>query len=49
MTQPILGINLAEALKGYIGTAHFGEANLSEETGKKFAHLLAEKHRTGQE
>ncbi|MCW3055788.1 MAG: hypothetical protein JWN14_4958 [Chthonomonadales bacterium] len=37
-------MNLAEALKGYIGTASFGEANLSEDTGKKFARLLVEKY-----
>lgn len=43
------GMNLAEALKGYIGTASFGEANLSEDTGKKFAHLLAEKYEKEQQ
>jgi hypothetical protein len=42
-------MNLADALKGYIGTAHFGDANLSEDTGKKFARLLAEKHRKEQQ
>lgn len=43
------GQSLAEALQGYIGTANFGEANLSENTGKKFAQLLVEKHRKEQE
>ncbi len=37
-------INLAEALKDYVGAAHFGDANLSEDTGKKFASILAAKH-----
>jgi hypothetical protein len=43
------GQSLAEALKGYIGTADFGDANLSEDTGKKFADLLVEKHRKERE
>ena len=43
------GVNLAEALKGYIGTSHFGDANLSEDTGKKFARLLAEKYEKEQQ
>ena len=37
--------SLVEALQEYIGAARFGDANLSEDTGKKFARLLAEKYR----
>jgi hypothetical protein len=40
--------SLAEALQDYIGLASFGETNLSEDTGKKFAKLLVEKHRMEQ-
>ncbi|HZO86736.1 MAG TPA: hypothetical protein VFB38_00250 [Chthonomonadaceae bacterium] len=39
------GQSLAEALKDYIGIADFGDANLSKDTGKKFAELPAQKHR----
>ena len=38
---------LAERLKGRVGRFDFGDANLSEDTGKKFADLLVEKHRKG--
>ena len=41
--------SLAEALQGYIGSASFGDANLSEDTGRKFARLLVEKHRKEQQ
>lgn len=39
---------LAERLKGRVGRFDFGEAHLSEDTGRKFADLLVEKHRKGQ-
>ena len=41
--------SLAEAMKDYIGSFNFGEANLSENSGEKFAHLLAEKQRGKQQ
>ena len=41
-------LSLAEALRGYIGSAHFGDANLSQDTGKKFTQLLVEKRRKEQ-
>jgi hypothetical protein len=41
--------SLAEALQGYIGAASFGDANLSQDTGRKFTQLLADKHRKEQE
>jgi hypothetical protein len=37
------GMSLAEALKGRTGLVSFEPADLSEETGKKFAALLLEK------
>jgi hypothetical protein len=40
--------NLLEAMKDFIGASHYGEAHLSENTGKKFAKLLADKHRREQ-
>lgn len=40
--------NLAEALKDYVGSSHYGDADLSERTGEKFAKLLAAKYRKGQ-
>jgi hypothetical protein len=39
---------LAERVKGRVGLFDFGEANLSEDTGRKFAELLVEKHRKEQ-
>jgi hypothetical protein len=42
------GVTLAERLKGRVGLFDFGDANLSEDTGRKFSELLAEKHRKGQ-
>ena len=44
-----VGQSLAEALQGYIGTADFGDANLSTDTGKKFAQMLEEKRRGQQD
>ena len=41
--------NLAQAMKDYIGSFDFGDANLSENTGEKFAKLLADKYRKGQQ
>jgi hypothetical protein len=38
---------LAELFAGRVGRFHFGEANLSQDTGKKFAALMAEKKRQG--
>jgi hypothetical protein len=35
---------LAERLKGRVGLFDFGDANLSEDTGRKFTELLVEKH-----
>jgi hypothetical protein len=43
------GRSLTEALKNYIGSAHYGDANLSENTSDKFAKLLAQKYRKEQE
>ena len=37
-------MSLAEALKGRTGVVSFEPTDLSEDTGKKFADLLAEKH-----
>jgi hypothetical protein len=42
------GETLAERLKGRVGRFDFGDANLSEDTGKKFADLLVEKHQKEQ-
>jgi hypothetical protein len=41
--------NLLEAMKDYIGSADYGDANLSVNTGQKFSKLLSEKYRKGQE
>ena len=41
--------SLADALEGYIAAASFGDANLSQDTGKKFAQLLVEKRCKEQE
>ena len=38
---------LAELFAGRVGRFHFGDANLSQDTGKKFAALVAEKKRRG--
>ena len=35
--------NLEDTLKKYIGSSEYGEGNLSENTGKRFAELLAAK------
>lgn len=43
------GMSLAEALKGRTGLVSFEPSDLSEDTGKKFANLLAEKHGKGQQ
>lgn len=43
-----LGETLAERLQGRVGRFDFGDANLSEDTGRKFTDLIVEKHRTGQ-
>lgn len=40
--------SLAELFAGRVGRFHFGHANLSQDSGKKFADLLAEKKRKGQ-
>lgn len=37
-------VTLAERLKGRVGLFDFGDANLSEDTGRKFTELLVEKH-----
>ena len=42
-------INLLDVMKDYIGSADYGDANLSVNTGEKFSKLLAEKYRKGQE
>jgi len=42
--EALKNVNLAEALKGWTGLVSFEPADLSEDTGKKFADLLAEKH-----
>ena len=39
------GMSLAEALRGRTGLVSFEPTDLSEDTGKKFADLLVEKHR----
>jgi len=39
------GVSLAEALKGRTGLVSFEPADLSQDTGKKFAALLAQKQR----
>lgn len=44
--QPVQ--TLAEALAGRIGTQHSGRGDLSQNTGKAFARLLAEKHKANQ-
>ena len=36
---------LLERLKGRVGRFDLGGANLSEDTGRKFAEMLVEKHR----
>jgi hypothetical protein len=43
------GETLLERLKGRVGRFDFGDANLSEDTGRKFTALLAEKYRKVQE
>ena len=43
------GETLLERLQGRVGRFDFGDANLSEDTGRKFADLLAERHRAGRE
>lgn len=35
--------SLAELFAGRAGRFHFGDANLSQDTGKKFSELMAEK------
>ena len=42
------GMSLAEALKGRTGLVSFDPIDLSEDTGKKFAALLMEKHQKEQ-
>ena len=42
------GETLAERLKGRVGRFDFGDANLSEDTGKKFADLLVEEYQREQ-
>lgn len=39
--------SLAELFAGRTGRFHFGDANLSQNSGKKFAVLIAEKKRKG--
>jgi hypothetical protein len=39
--------SLAELLAGRVGRFHFGDANLSQNSGKKFAALIAEKKKQG--
>lgn len=39
--------SLAELFAGRVGRFHFGEANLSQKSGSKFADLMAEKKRKG--
>lgn len=41
-------MSLAEALKGRTGLVSFEPSDLSEDTGKKFAALLLEKHQKEQ-
>jgi hypothetical protein len=43
------GMNLAEALKGRTGLVSFEPTDLSEDTGKKFADLLVERHQKEQQ
>jgi len=40
---------LLERLKGRVGRFNFGDANLSEDTGRKFTALPTEKYSKGQE
>ena len=42
------GMSLAEALTGRTGLVSFEPSDLSENTGKKFADLLVEKHQQEQ-
>ena len=37
-------LNLAEAMKDYVGSFNFGDANLSENSSEKFATLLHDKY-----
>ncbi len=39
--------SLAELFAGRMGRFHLGDANLSQDSGKKFAALMAEKKRKG--
>ena len=39
--------SLAEQFAGRVGHFHFGNANLSQKSGQKFAALMAEKKRNG--
>lgn len=39
--------SLAELFAGRTGRFHFGDTNLSQDSGKKFAALMAEKKRKG--
>ncbi len=41
-------MDLAEQMKDYIGSIDLGDANLSENTGEKFAQLLVQSHRQDQ-
>lgn len=43
------GMTLAEALKGRTGLVSFEPSDLSEDTGRKYAALLAEKYRKEQQ
>ena len=43
------GMSLAEALKGRTGLVSFEPTDLSEDTGRKFAALLVEKHQKEQQ
>lgn len=51
--QPVMGADaipqqtLAEALAGHIGTQHSGRGELSQNTGKAFTQLMAEKRKAG--
>lgn len=47
--EPESGPTLLERLQGRIGRFDFGDANLSVDTGRKYAALLAEDHAKGQE
>lgn len=38
---------IPEAFAGLVGGFHFGDANLSEDTGEKFTDLLVQKHKEG--